>query len=78
MVSLVNRWPESVTTWEAPRTLPCAFSAFTWKYGPWAFVVTAVSNPDRGACLTMTDMEWGSDPASTRHALVCVEPFQEA
>ena len=70
--------PERVTTWDVPMTSPFAFSALTWKYGPGLSVVTAVSKPVRPAWSTTTDRDRASGPASTCHALVSVEPFQEA
>jgi len=67
-----------LTILDVLRTFLAASSARTWKYGPGAGVVTAVSKPVRLVCVTATDRDRGVGPASTCHALVRVEPFQEA
>ncbi len=63
---------------EERSTCPAAFSARTRKYGPRLGTVIAVSNPLRATRPATTRSEPGRGPASTCHAAVWVEPFQEA
>lgn len=70
--------PIACITAELRNTFPLESSAWTLKYGPWAAAVMRVSNPVRLARETTTRSEDDEDPASTRHATVCVDPFHEA
>lgn len=70
--------PIACTTAELRSTFPLESSACTLKYGPWTGTEMRVSKPVRLAHEATTLSEDDEDPASTRHATVCVDPFHEA